>query len=113
MLTSIQAVASCPGGSTISLSGRMRQAGTVTSLEDKKQLCLRLMVDGVPHGFVLDLLGGTWTDESMMAAAIRRAPTVLLFEVEDAAYNRSCSVGSLSIAHFVRWDHRHFKEKRP
>ena len=30
--------------------------------------CLRLVVDGVPHGVVLDLLGSEWTDESTMAA---------------------------------------------
>ena len=71
------------------------------------------MVKGVPHGVVLDLLGGTWTDESMMAAAIRRAPAVLIFEVDDAANNRSGSIGTLSIAHFVRWDQRHSEEKRP
>jgi hypothetical protein len=82
-------------------------------LGGQKTHSLRLVVKGVPHGVVLDLLGGTWTDESMMAAAIRRAPAVLIFEVDDAANNRSWSVGSLSIAHFVRWDQRHSEEKRP
>ena len=71
------------------------------------------MVDGVPHGVVLDLLGSEWTDESMMAAAIRRAPAILIIEVDDAALNRRWIVGSLVIAHFVRWDQRHSGEKRP
>ena len=82
-------------------------------LGGQKTHCLRLMVDSIPHGVVLDLLGRARTHESMMAAAIRRTPAKLIIEVDDTARDRGWNIGSLSTAHFVRWDQRHSEEKRP
>ena len=70
MLTSTEEVASWPVGSTISLSGRLRQVGTITSLDDKKHFAFvsRLMASHMALcSICLDVHGQTkalWPQQS-------------------------------------------------
>ena len=79
----------------------------------EKAYCLRLVVDCISHGVVLDLLGCTRADKSVMAAAIRRPPAVLVLEVDDAARDCSGNVCPQAITHFEWRDQGDAEKDRP